>query len=82
MTKEKIFGLLKGNIKDILFDLDENAISIDKSLKSLGANSIDRADIIMQTMEELGLKMQLVEFGGAKNIEGLVDLFYEKLNNK
>lgn len=81
MTKDEIFKLLKGNVKDILFDLEDDTISIDKSLKSLGANSIDRADIIMQTMEDLGLKMQLIEFGGAKNIEGLVDIFYEKLNN-
>jgi len=66
MTKDEIFKLLKGNVKDILFDLEDDTISIDKSLKSLGANSIDRADIIMQTMEDLGLKMQLIEFGGAK----------------
>ena len=75
MNKEQIFEVIKKNVLDILFELDESAITIDKTLSELGANSLDRADIVTQTMEDLGMNIPLVELGKVKNITGLVDLF-------
>ncbi|WP_024834504.1 acyl carrier protein [Ruminiclostridium josui] len=78
MTKQEIFCIIKENILEILPDLPEESITIEESLKNLGANSIDRMDIIVDTIERLQLKIPLVEFGMLKNIGEIVDLLYEK----
>ncbi|MBZ9609912.1 phosphopantetheine-binding protein [Clostridium estertheticum] len=79
MSKDKIFEIIKKHIIEIMGDIDE--IDINKSLKDYGANSIDRADITMITMEEIGCKIPLIEFGNLKNIQGIVDVFYAKTND-
>ncbi|MCT4598819.1 MAG: phosphopantetheine-binding protein [Vallitalea sp.] len=76
MSREDILNIVKKCIEDILGDVGE--IDINKSLKDYGANSIDRADITMDSMEAIGCKIPLVEFGNVSNIQGLVDVFYEK----
>lgn len=48
------------------------------SLRDLGANSIDRAEIIMLTLESLSLRIPLVELAGAKNLDELVIAIHAK----
>ena len=81
MTKEDIFEVIQQNIMEVLEEIHKDMVQIDKSMKDLGANSVDRMEIIAMTMEALDVKIPLVEFGSVKNIQGLVDLLYEKRNN-
>lgn len=74
MTQEKVFEVVKASISEILFDLDLSLLQPQHSLKELGANSIDRMEITVRAMEMLGLKIPLVEFGKASNIQELVDI--------
>ena len=76
MSREKIFSLIKHNVYEILPDIDTSNIGINNSLKDLGANSIDRMEIITMTMEDLNIKLSLIELGKAKNINDLVNIFY------
>ncbi|MBZ9609913.1 phosphopantetheine-binding protein [Clostridium estertheticum] len=78
MSKDKIFEIVKKYIIEIMGEEDE--IDINKSLRYYGTNSIDRADIIMSIIEEIGCKIPLIEFGNLKNIQGIVDVFYSKTN--
>lgn len=78
ITKEEIYQLANDNTIKILPGIIPEMITIDERLKDLGANSIDRMEIVTMTMESLGIKIPLVEFGKAENIEGLINLFYEK----
>ncbi len=78
MTKEQVFEIVKENIVEFLPDLSKEGIKIEQSLRDLGANSIDRMDIIVQSMENIGIKVPMVEFGNLRNIQGLVDLLYDK----
>ena len=80
MTKDEVFAVIRKNIVDGLCTLNGEDIRIDATLKDLGANSLDRADIVLQSMEELNVKMSLVEVGTVRNLEELVDLFYAKMN--
>jgi len=80
MTQDEVFIVVKKNIREILFDLADEDIAIEASLVDLGANSMDRADITVSCMEDLNLKIPMVEFGGLNNIQGLVDLLTEKVN--
>ena len=79
MNKDEIFNIIKKNIAEVLFDLDIDSVKITDSLKDLGANSIDRLDIIMLSIEALNIKCEMMEFKNAKNIEGIVDILASKV---
>ena len=81
MTKDDILDIIKESIREILPDITEEKIEVDKNLKNLGANSIDRVEIITMVMEELGINIPLLEFGEVKNIMGMVELFYSKMES-
>jgi polyketide biosynthesis acyl carrier protein len=78
MSKQRVFETVKGAIREVLPDLDPSLISIEKQLKDLGANSIDRMEVVTISMEALGLKLPLMTFAQVGNIEGLVDVLVEK----
>jgi polyketide biosynthesis acyl carrier protein len=80
MSKEDIFNIVIKHTRSILPDLDNYTFKINDKLVELGANSIDRADIVTMTLESLSLKMPRVELAGVKNIGELVDALYEKLH--
>lgn len=82
MTQEELFETIKQNLIQILPDLDPERITPQQSMKDLGANSIDRMDVILQTMEELRLKFPLHELGGVENLQGLVDFLHAKCRNR
>jgi polyketide biosynthesis acyl carrier protein len=48
-------------------------------MKELGANSIDRADVVLQSMEALGVTFPLNELAGVDNIQGLVDFLHARI---
>ncbi len=79
MTKDEIFNQIKLAIMEVLPNVAEENISRDKSLTQLGANSIDRGEIVLNSMMDLGIKVPLVEIGSLKNIGELVDFYYSKL---
>jgi polyketide biosynthesis acyl carrier protein len=81
MNKQQIFEVIKKNVLEILPDIDSDRIVPECSLRDLGANSIDRADILIQSLEMLKLKFPLHEMGVARNLQGLVDIFDAKMNS-
>jgi polyketide biosynthesis acyl carrier protein len=78
VTKDEILAVIRRHLLDILGKLSPEDVRLDISMRDLGANSIDRVEVILQTMAELSLKIPLVEFGEVSNIGELVDLLYEK----
>ncbi|WP_054741198.1 phosphopantetheine-binding protein [Cellulosilyticum ruminicola] len=79
MSKEEIFEMMKENISEIIPEIDVDSIDMQDSLKELGINSIDRMDIIVDTMEALNLRLPMVKFGRLKNIEEIIMTFMEEL---
>jgi polyketide biosynthesis acyl carrier protein len=73
MTKAEIFEVVKKNALEIL-DVAPDTVTLGKSLTDLGANSVDRVEIVTMTMEDLGLKIPFMSFAGASNIEDLVEI--------
>ncbi len=78
MTKEKLFQILTDNVIEVLEDTTPEMITAEKRLKDLGANSVDRLDIVTMIMENLELKVPLVEFAAVESIGDLADFFYAK----
>lgn len=77
MDKEQIKSILFANIADIM-DMDESEIDVQESLRDLGANSVDRMEIIVETMRKIGVKINMLEFANIKNIQEMVDFLYER----
>lgn len=79
MTIEEIFAIIGGHTREVLPGLDDYAFKFSDSLRELGANSIDRADIVMMTLETLSLKMPMVEVAKAENMGELAGLLHARL---
>lgn len=79
MDKKSILDIIVKHTREVVPGLDGQEIQEDDSLASLGANSIDRADIIMMTLEELELEISLVEMAPARCIGDLVDIMLRRM---
>ncbi|MBA4543503.1 MULTISPECIES: acyl carrier protein [Thermoactinomyces] len=80
MKREDIFAIITQHAREVVPELEHHAFRPDDRLADLGANSVDRAEIIMLTLESLSLQIPLVELSEARNIGGLADILFEKLN--
>jgi polyketide biosynthesis acyl carrier protein len=78
MNKQEIFAMVVRHSCEVIPELEGHAFQSDESWSDLGANSLDRAEILMMSMESLFLHIPRVELFGAKTIGGLVDLLYGK----
>lgn len=74
MNSQAIFDIIVRHTREIRPDLEHHAFRPDDALRDLGANSIDRAEIVMLTLETLSLQVPLVELAGAGNLGELADL--------
>ena len=79
MTKDEIFKKIIIHTKEVVPELENHNFVMMDSLKKLGANSVDRAEIITKMMETLELDIPRVDLFGAQNIEDLVEIFYAKI---
>lgn len=72
MTKEEVFEVLKKYVLEQLEDdVEEDDVTIDKSMMDLGANSLDVVEIVSNTMRELKIKIPREELGQFPTMEGL-----------
>ena len=78
MSKEEILDIIKNKIVDLLPEIEKKNILDKDSMKDLGANSMDRFDILADTMSEIGIRVPFVEFGNLNNIGEVAELLYEK----
>lgn len=81
MNKKDIFQLIVCHSCEVIPELEDHEFKPGDRLAELGANSVDRAEIIMMTMEALSLRIPRVELFGAKNIGELVNVLYKKLQS-
>lgn len=82
VTKEQILAVVKKHIVDTLEDVDETTIDPKKSMKELGANSLDIVEIVSCSMRELKVKVPRSELAKLTNISELVDLLCQVANQK
>ena len=80
ITKEKVLAIVKRHLVDILEDLDESTIDASKSMKELGANSLDIVEVVSSSMRELKVKVPREQLAKLTNIQELVDLLHSEVN--
>jgi acyl carrier protein len=76
-TKEAILQLVKQHLADNLEELDEAKFDPAKSMKELGANSLDIVEVVSCTMRDLKLKVPRAELAKLSNVNELVDLLHK-----
>lgn len=81
MNKENIYQLIVQNICEVIPDLEGHKFKPDDKMVELGANSIDRVEIITMVMDALSLKIPRIDLAKAKNIGELAEVLYEKLQH-
>jgi polyketide biosynthesis acyl carrier protein len=79
MTVQDVFNVIIGHTREILPGLDDYSFQFSDSLRALGANSIDRSEIIMMTLDSLSLKIPLIDLAKAENIGELAGLMHARL---
>ena len=78
MNQETIFKTIVRIICEVIPELEGHVFQPDDRLVDLGANSIDRAEIVTMTLEALSLPIPRVELSEARNIGDLTRIIYEK----
>jgi polyketide biosynthesis acyl carrier protein len=79
MSDNEAGEAFKASLFEILPELSSREISPTDRLRDLGANSIDRAEIIMLTLARLKLKIPLIHFAQANNIGALIEIIQHHL---
>ena len=86
MTKSadraELLDLLGRCTRQVLSELQLHEFRRDDQLELLGANSMDRADIIALVLESLRLEIPRTALFGPKNLGELVDLLHDKLQGR
>ncbi|HEX7312893.1 MAG TPA: acyl carrier protein [Pyrinomonadaceae bacterium] len=78
MDRETVWVEVKKNIAEVLPSVNVDEIKPGDRLVELGANSVDRVEIITLTLEGLNLHVRAHELAGVENIGGLVELLHQK----
>lgn len=78
MNVAEILNIIIENAKEVVPPLKNHEFKPEDSLKGLGANSVDRSEIIMMTLEALSARIPMIHFAKAENIGELAAIFYEK----
>jgi len=75
MRREEMFLVLKTNMKSIIGDVDDAAVTEASSLtQDFGADSLQVVDIISRTMRSANVRVKRTVLNEAKNIGQLLDI--------
>ena len=77
ITREKVLEVVKGHLVDTIEELEGVEIDPSKSMKDLGANSLDMVEIVSCSMRELKVKVPRSELNKLTDINALVDMLHE-----
>lgn len=78
MSKENVLEVIIRHVREVIPALADHSFQPTDSLRALGANSVDRADIIMMTLDTLSLRIPLIEMARAENIGDLAGIIHAK----
>ena len=82
VSKEDILKVVVENLLDNLEDVDAADVEPQKSMKDLGATSLDIVEIVSCSMRDLKVKVPRSELSTLKDIGELVDLLHRVCNEK
>ena len=82
ISRDEILSMVKRHLMDNVEDLDEASIDPGKSMKELGANSLDIVEVVSCTMRDLKVKVPRAELAQLSTMNALVDLLHQHASQK
>jgi acyl carrier protein len=82
MTRDQVKAVVVKHLVDAVDGLDAGAIDPTRSMKDLGANSLDIVEVVSSSMRELKIKIPRSELAKLTNLDGLVDLLHQTAQAK
>lgn len=79
MDRDSILAVIIRQIREVVPELEDQSISGVDAMADLGVNSVERSEIVMSTLEAIGLDLPMVQTHGPRNIGELADLLHAKL---
>ena len=78
MDNTSILALITENIRAVVPDLSETPITASDTMSQLGLDSVERQEVVMLTLEAIGLEIPLVQLRGPRTIGDLAELLHAK----
>jgi polyketide biosynthesis acyl carrier protein len=74
MGESEVLDVVRRTTVQVLPEVSPDSVTLEGTLSDLGANSIDRMEIVTLAMEELGLAIPTAQFAQVKDLRSLVAL--------
>jgi polyketide biosynthesis acyl carrier protein len=81
-TRDEVLEVVKGHLVDTIEELEGVEIDPARSMKDLGANSLDMVEVVSCSMRQLKVKVPRSELNRLANINELVDLLLKSAQEK
>lgn len=76
MTWDEVLSVVKGEAAGVLPGTSAELITPDVTLSELGANSLDRMDIVVASQDSLGIVVPAAAFADVGSVRQLVDVLH------
>jgi len=80
LDRDSILAIIIRQIREVVPELEDQPISGVDAMADLGVNSVERSEIVMNTLEAIGLDLPMVQTHGPRNLGELADLLHAKRN--
>jgi polyketide biosynthesis acyl carrier protein len=78
LDNTSILAIITENIRAVVPDLSETPITASDTMSQLGLDSVERQEVVMLTLEAIGLEIPLVQLRGPRTIGDLAELLHAK----
>lgn len=82
MTREHVLEVVTRHLVDTIEELEGVEIDPAKSMRDLGANSLDIVEVVSASMRELKVKVPRDQLNKLNNIDELVELLHKSVQEK
>ncbi|GAA1415000.1 acyl carrier protein [Catellatospora coxensis] len=82
MTEDSVFRVVRTQICEVMDGLRPDDVTLDDRLADLGADSIDRMDVVAGAQRQLGLELEPRRFAGVSDIRSLVATLHAALSEQ
>lgn len=79
MTREQVMAVVVKHLAEAVDGLDTATLDPARSMKDLGANSLDIVEVVSSSMREMKIKIPRSELAKLTNLDGLVDLLHRTI---
>ncbi len=82
ITREAVWDVVKEHLVETVEELEGVEVDPARSMKDLGANSLDIVEVVSCSMRDLKIKVPRAELNKLENMNQLVDLLYRTAEEK